>query len=67
MTLSPELKINSHKRDYKRGEKDVSFVTIHKEHLEDHLFAFLELERYKDGQFSLTVLKMEKAHLQKIT
>jgi len=38
--MSPELKINSHKRDYKRGEKDVGFVTIHKEHLEDHLFAF---------------------------
>lgn len=38
--MSPELKINGHKRDDKRGEKDVGFVTIHKEHLEDNLFAF---------------------------
>ena len=37
--MSPELKINSHKRDYKGGEKDVGFVTIYKKHLEDNLFA----------------------------
>lgn len=37
--MSPELKINNHKGDYKRGEKEVGFVTIHKERLEDYLFA----------------------------
>jgi hypothetical protein len=30
--MSPELKINSHKRDYKRGEEDVGFVTIYREY-----------------------------------
>lgn len=46
--MSPELKINSHKRNYKRGEKDVGFVTIHKEYLENRLFAFgaEELQRW---------------------
>lgn len=62
--MSLELKINSHKRDYKGGEKDVGFVTIYRG-IQGAIYWHIEIGELQRWSIPFYGFQMKKDCLQK--